>query len=181
MASMSTAKPAFPWNYCPECGAALHPAHDGQSERPHCAACGRFYYSNPIPAACCFVARGDELLFVRRAIEPCKGLWSLPGGFVELDEAPEHAAVRELQEETGLTGRRLRLMGTVAQASRFGAVLVLAYAVDAWDGTIVPGTDASEAAFFSRDARPPLAFQAHRELVARYDALLGEGHPLLPL
>ena len=120
---MSTAKAPFPWNFCPDCGAALHPADDGQSERPHCASCNRFYYSNPVPAACCILSRGNEILFVKRAVEPCKGLWSLPGGFVEIGETPEHAAVRELHEETNLNAIRLRLMGTTAQGSRFGAVL----------------------------------------------------------
>ncbi len=91
----------FHWNYCGACGAALYPAHDGQSERPYCVDCHRFYYRNPIPAACCFVRRGaDELLFAQRAVQPCYGEWSLPGGFVELDETTEEAALRQLLEET---------------------------------------------------------------------------------
>lgn len=171
----------FAWNHCPVCGAELGPAHDGQSDRPHCARCDRFYYSNPTPAACCVVTRGSDVLFVQRAVEPCKGMWSLPGGFVELYESPEEAARRELEEETGLRAVRMHLLGTNAQKSRFGAVLVIAYAVDAWEGDIVAGSDAMAAGFFATAERPPLAFQAHRDLVDRFDALGAAGHPLLPV
>lgn len=169
------------WNFCPICGAPLEPAHDGQSDRPHCSACNRFYYSNPTPAACCLVTRGSEILFVQRAVEPCRGMWSLPGGFVELYESPEEAARRELEEETGLRAQRLHLLGTNAQKSRFGAVLVIAYTVDEWEGDLVAGSDAMDAGFYAADVRPALAFQAHRDFLARYDALGEAGHPLLPL
>ena len=103
------------------------------------------------------------------------------GGFVEMGESPEEAALRELEEETGLRGLRLRLLGTNAQQSRFGAVLVVAYAVDAWEGDIAAGSDAMDAGFFHVAERPPLAFQAHRDLIARFDSLGAAGHPLLPL
>lgn len=164
---------AFAWNYCPICGAPLSLCHDGQSERPCCPTCRRFYYSNPVPAACCFVRRhGDELLFVQRAVEPCLGLWTLPGGFVELGETTEEAALRELEEETGLIGRGVRLIGTNTQPSRLsGAVVVMAYLVEEWEGDPAPATDAMALGFFPRDRRPPIAFQAHRELLALYDAL----------
>lgn len=169
------------WNHCPICGSALSPAYDGQSERPHCAACNRFYYSNPVPAACCIVSRGGHMLFVQRAVDPCKGMWSLPGGFVEVGESPEEAALRELTEETGLHGLHVRLLGTSAQTSRIGTILVIAYAVDAWEGELIAGSDAMDAGFFTVAERPPLAFQAHRDLIARFEMLDAEGHPLLPL
>lgn len=162
----------FAWNFCPICGAKLEPRDDGQSERPSCAACRRFYYLNPIPAACCLVRRGGELLFVQRAVEPCKGLWSLPGGFVEVGETTEEAALRELEEETGLRGSGAHLIGASTKQSRHtGAVTVLAYLITHWEGALTPATDASEAGFFARDRRPPLAFEAHRELLGIFDAL----------
>ena len=78
----------FEWNHCAICGLALVEADDGQSLRPHCKPCNRFFYSNPVPAACCFLTNeAGELLLVQRSIEPRKGLWTLPGGFVEVGPA----------------------------------------------------------------------------------------------
>jgi ADP-ribose pyrophosphatase YjhB (NUDIX family) len=167
------AEPApLAWNYCPICGDKLLAKHDGESSRPHCLRCCRFFYSNPVPAACCFVTRGDSLLLAKRAVEPCKGGWTLPGGFVELGETTEEAALRELLEETGLTGRGVRLIGANTQQSRLsGAVTVLGYVVESWEGEIRPGSDAAELAFFPKTERPQLAFEAHRELLALFDSL----------
>ncbi|HPJ99494.1 MAG TPA: NUDIX hydrolase [Candidatus Hydrogenedentes bacterium] len=160
------------WNFCPTCGAALTLANDGERPRPHCRACGRFFYSNPVPAACCLVARGDTLLLARRAVEPCIGEWALPGGFVELGETTEEAALRELEEETGLRGARPRLIGASTQPSRLnGAVVVMGYVIEDWEGEPSARSDVLEAKFFAPGERPPLAFLAHQALVAIYDAL----------
>ncbi|MGI6459390.1 MAG: NUDIX domain-containing protein [Candidatus Hydrogenedentales bacterium] len=160
------------WNFCPTCGAALTLANDGERPRPHCRACARFFYSNPVPAACCLVAHGDALLLARRAVEPCIGEWALPGGFVELGETTEEAALRELEEETGLRGARARLIGASTQPSRLnGAVVVMGYVIEDWEGEPVARSDVLEAKFFAPGERPPLAFLAHQALVAIYDAL----------
>ncbi len=162
---------AFAWNFCPICGGTLTPEDDGQGIRPHCQGCHRFYYDNPVPAACCFVSRGPELLFTRRAVEPCYGEWAFPGGFVELGETTEEAAARELLEETGLVAKGTRLIGTNTQPSKLsGSVVVLGYAVDDWEGEPVAASDALELAFFTEETRPRLAFEAHRELLALFDA-----------
>lgn len=150
----------------------LAPLNDGESQRPFCRKCNRFYYFNPVPATCCFVRKDDTLLLVQRAVEPCRGQWTLPGGFVELGETTEEGAVRELYEETGLVGQGLRLIGASTQSSRqSGAVTILGYLVEAWEGVPEPRSDALAAAFFSKKERPPLAFQAHRDLLAVFDAL----------
>lgn len=160
----------FAWNFCPICGDALVPRNDGESDRPHCQRCRRHYYLNPVPAACCLVTRGDALLFVQRAVEPCLGQWTFPGGFVEVGETTEEAALRELREETGLAGRDPRLIGASTQPSRLsGAVTVLGYVVRDWNGTPRAMSDAMDAKFFARAERPPLAFQAHRDLLALFD------------
>lgn len=167
----------FVWNHCGTCGRALVIAHDGQSNQPHCPDCRRFYYRNPVPAACCFVSRGDgELLFARRAVEPCRGGWSLPGGFIELGETPEEAALRELREETNLRATRARLLGVSTRQSPIsGAIMVLGYVVEDWEGEdeMRPDSDALALGFFARGARPELSFSVHRELLALYDRSRG--------
>lgn len=165
----------FAWNYCGTCGSTLIIAHDGQSDRPHCVTCRRFFYHNPVPAACCFVRRGpDELLFAQRAVEPAKGLWTLPGGFVEIGETTEEAALRELLEETGLRAQRAHLIGVATKQSPLsGAVLVLGYLIDEYEGELRPDSDAADLRFYARHERPPVPFSAHRDLLALYDARYG--------
>lgn len=163
----------FQWNYCPICSDKLHEADDGQSMRPHCARCNRFFYTNPVPAACCFLTNEDgQLLLVQRSIEPRKGMWSLPGGFVEIGETTDEAALRELEEETGLTGRGTRLLGACTRASKItGGVIVLGYSVDEWEGEMEAKTDAMALGFYAKEDRPPIAFEVHQELLKIYDAL----------
>lgn len=160
----------FEWNYCAICGAMLALSSDGERPRPYCVHCDRFYYLNPLPAVCAIVMRGDELLLVQRAVEPCRGLWSLPGGFVELGETTEDALIREMREETALEVRALRLVGVSTQHSlHYGGVMVLGYAVEEWSGEPHPDSDALDIRFFAPDGRPPLPFPAHRELLAIFD------------
>lgn len=149
------------------------PSHDGERERPYCAACSRHYYLNPVPACCVFIQdSAGSLLFGKRAVEPCYGQWALPGGFMEIHETGEQCALREMREETGLTGAGARLLGASAARSRDkGAVLVLGYVIEAWQGELVPDSDVSDLKFFSRAERPPVPFTAHRELLDLYDAL----------
>lgn len=163
----------FAWNYCGTCGDQLIVAHDGQSDKPHCPRCRRFYYRNPVPAACCFVRRGpDELLFAQRAVEPARGHWCLPGGFVELGETTEQAALRELLEETGLRAERARLLGVATRQSPLsGAVLVLGYVIEDWEGELTPDSDALDLRFYKKGERPKMPFDAHRELLELYDAM----------
>jgi len=165
----------FAWNFCGICGDALIIAHDGQSEKPHCPKCRRFYYRNPVPAACCFVRRGeDELLFAQRAVHPCYGEWCLPGGFVEIDETTHEAALRELREETSLCASNAKLIGVSTKQSPIsGSIMVLGYVIEEheWEGDLVPDTDAMDLRFYKRHERPPLPFSVHRELIEIYDSL----------
>jgi 8-oxo-dGTP diphosphatase len=166
-------------NFCPTCGGALIIAHDGQSDRPHCAPCNRFFYRNPIPAACCFVRRADGgLLFARRAVQPCFGMWTLPGGFIELNETAEEAALRELHEETQLRGSRVSLIGvSTRQSPMSGAILLVGYLIEDWEGEedMRPATDASELRFFLPHERPEVPFATHRELLKKYDERFPNG------
>ena len=173
----------FAWNHCPICGKGLEDADDGQGIRPYCDACNRFYYSNPAPAACCLVTNEkDELLFVQRSVEPRRGMWTLPGGFVELGETTEEAAIRELEEETGLKGRGVSLVGISTRPSKAsGGIIVIAYEVQEWEGEIVAMTDAMDAAFYPHDKRPAIAFEVHMDLLEIYDTVRQNGHRLPPV
>lgn len=68
-------------------------------ERYVCGRCGHIHYSNPKIVVGSVVARGERILLCRRAIEPRKGLWTLPAGYLEEHESPEEGARREAREE----------------------------------------------------------------------------------
>lgn len=101
-----TAGPARPvrGSHCSACG-ARYP--DGAGWPRHCPACGTVAYRNPLPVAVALLpVRGDAgtgLVVIRRTIEPSLGMLALPGGFVDHGESWQHAVIRELAEETGIT------------------------------------------------------------------------------
>ncbi|MGZ6792254.1 MAG: NUDIX domain-containing protein [Mycobacteriales bacterium] len=148
--------------FCPRCGAALVP--DGRAQR--CTGCGRPHFRDP-KVAVGVVARDPRgrLLMVQRSRNPQRGLWSLPGGFVDADEDPRAAAARECLEETGLVvevGRVLEAYPSTEGSASF----FLAFAARVTGGTLAAGDDAADAGFFEPDALPPLAFESTRAAVS---------------
>lgn len=102
---------------------------------------------------------GGRLLLIRRGHEPGRGLWSLPGGRVEPGETDEQAVVREVCEETGLSVRPGRLIGSVRRNAPGGRVFdIRDYAAAVTGGRLVPGDDADDARWVDRAelARLPL-------------------------
>lgn len=94
--------PLDKFEYCPVCGAKTFVVQNEKAKK--CASCSFVYYFNPSAAVACFIRNSKgEILLVRRAKEPAKGTLDLPGGFVDLNETAEEAALREVKEETGLT------------------------------------------------------------------------------
>ncbi len=135
-----------------------------------------FTYEYPRPALTVditvFSLRANRLsvVLIRRGKEPFAGRWALPGGFVEMDESLEAAALRELQEETGLSDAYLEQLYTYGDPDRDprGRVVSVAYfaLVPSDSLTQITGRDdAAEACWFPVDTLPKLAFD-HNEIVA---------------
>lgn len=105
---------------------------------------------------------GLKVLLIRRGIEPFRGRWALPGGFVHLDESVDAAARRELREEAGLTKaflEQLYTFGDPRRDPRKRVVTVAYYALVALrDESLQAGTDAERAAWFEVTDLPRLAF-----------------------
>lgn len=94
-----------------------------------------------------------RLLLVRRANPPAQGLWSIPGGRVEAGESATDAVVRELVEETGLSGVVEREIGTIEREAPAGGTYVIRdFLVRVVEGGMpIAGDDAAEAAWFTQD------------------------------
>ena len=152
--------------YCPSCGAKLKLKKTDDKKRQVCPACGWVNYENPLPSAAALVRnKKGEILLVKRGVEPGKGEWALPSGFIEIDETPEKACLRELEEETGLKGRIVRLLGVYPQKSNlYKNVLIIGYEVEA-RGTLSPGSDSLRAEFFPPDKIPDIPFFSHRKII----------------
>lgn len=90
-------------NYCADCGGKVTkkiPVKDSVL-RYVCEHCDKIHYQNPTVVAGCIAEWQGKVLLCQRAIEPRIGSWTLPAGFMEIDETIEQAAVRETYEETG--------------------------------------------------------------------------------
>lgn len=140
--------------------------------RPVCPACGYIHFEDPKVAAAVVVEHKGKILLVRRGYGPQEGKWSLPAGFVDGGEDPQAAAARECQEETGLSVRIVGLFDVVfGREHPRGASIVIIYRAEAQAGTLTPGDDAAEAAFFAASELPPLAFRATEQVVRRWAML----------
>ncbi len=136
-----------------------------------------FTYRFPRPAVTvdCIIFRIypdeiTEVLLIKRANEPFKNKWALPGGFINIDEEIEHAAKRELFEETGIihhTLEQLFTIGTVGRDPRHRTISIIYGGLfNSATMKINAGDDAKEAAWFRIDNLPPLAFD-HNNIIRK--------------
>ena len=105
---------------------------------------------NPALAVDAAVKRGDSILLIQRKYPPMQGCWGVPGGFVERDEDPLIAVLRELEEETGMIGENpelLMVMGNPKRDPRKHIVSIV-YEVEVQDGEPQAGDDAADARFW---------------------------------
>lgn len=161
--------------FCHFCGFKLEKKFIEGRTRLFCSSCNEPIYENPVPASCTVVVNKDkEILLVKRSVPPKIGMWCLPGGFMEIGEAPEDTAIRELQEETGLRGKVSDILGVVAHPSDlYGSVSITGFAVESFTGQPFPGDDAQDCKFFSYDEMPEIAFDAHLAFIRTYVARYG--------
>ncbi|MEW6488041.1 MAG: NUDIX domain-containing protein [Thermodesulfobacteriota bacterium] len=162
-------RPTSP-RYCMACGSPLETKKIEGKRRAICAACGFVAYENPLPVAAALVENGKgELLLVRRGRHPMKGMWCLPCGFAEADEQIEEAVLRELSEETGLTGTVDRLLDVATARNYFyGNMVMITFEIRDVEGTASAGDDAAEVRFFPLDRMPALAFPSQERAVRHY-------------
>lgn len=135
-----------------------------------------FTYEYPRPAVTVDAAvfretdPGWQILLIRRGKDPFKGMWALPGGFLDMEETLEEAVARELEEETGLSGiilEQLHTFSAIHRDPRHRTIsTVFIGTVDTVNSVARVGDDADAAHWFGLNELPPLAFD-HAEIVAK--------------
>jgi ADP-ribose pyrophosphatase YjhB (NUDIX family) len=154
-----TQDPSLPIRFCPRCGSdrlewRVPPRDD--RERQVCEGCGYTHYVGPALAA--GVILHDEsgrFCLVRRALPPGRGLWTFPGGFVDVGEEPTAAALRETEEETGHAGAIEGLVGVYSsEGPRGKPVVIVVYRARSTGETGGTCEEVDEVRWFSEDELP---------------------------
>jgi ADP-ribose pyrophosphatase YjhB (NUDIX family) len=141
--------------FCSRCGSELvFGAIPGEDrERLACDNCGHIVYVNPRLVVTTFpITDAGEIVLIRRGIEPGKGAWAQPGGFLEVDETVHEAAIRETREETGLLVQPGEIIGLYTRLE--ASVVTIAFEARIVGGTAAPTPEASEVVAFAPDRIP---------------------------
>lgn len=164
-------------NFCSECGGGIElriPPGDDRN-RFVCRDCDFVHYVNPRVIVGCLPIHGDRVLLCRRAIEPRRGLWTLPAGFMENGETTEQGAARETWEEARarVSDMHLYRVFDVPHISQ----VYLFYRCTVDDGLFGVGPESLESDLFSASEIPwdEIAFPVIRETLDAYLADRGSG------
>jgi ADP-ribose pyrophosphatase YjhB (NUDIX family) len=156
--------------HCRACGGEVRyqtPADDNR-DRATCVVCTTIHYENPLNVVGTLPVWHDRVLLCRRAIEPRRGLWTLPAGFMELGETTAQGAIRETTEEAGA---RVELEGlySLINVVRVGQVHLF-YRARLLGADFAPGTESLEVKLFAEDEVPwdEIAFRTTRMTLQFY-------------
>jgi len=168
-----------PIKHCRQCGTAVQHRmpDDGDTKvRAVCPACHTIHYINPLNVVGTIPVWGDQVLLCKRNIEPRKGKWTLPAGFMELGETTAEGAARETVEEAGAQFEMHALFSLI-NVARVGQVHLF-YRATLLSPEFAPGTETQEALLFDEADIPwdELAFRTVKETLEHFFADRGAGH-----
>ncbi len=156
-------------NYCLRCGSKLERLERFGAVRPTCPNCDWVFFADPKVAAAALIENQGQVLLVRRANDPQRGLWTLPAGFIDAGEDPRAAVERECQEETGFLVEVTDLLDVISgQEHPRGAHILIVYHARIISGQMDPGDDVDQIGFFDRNELPELAFSTTQKILARW-------------
>ncbi|MGI8857408.1 MAG: NUDIX hydrolase [Thermomicrobiales bacterium] len=137
-------------------------------------------YLDPKLATAVIIADARGILLQQRAMEPRRGLWTFPSGYVDRGEQVERAAEREVREELGVAVRLTHLLGVYSEPGN--PVVLVVYTGDVLDDamTTVQEAEISAIGYFRPDDLPPLAFAHDETIIADWQAFVRDGREVLP-
>ncbi len=158
------------FQFCPVCGGRLKASKLKENEpaRLVCSDCDFIFYLDPKLVAGSVVELDGRIVLLRRSIEPQKGKWVVPGGYVDRGEAVEAAALRETEEECGIRTRVKKLLGIYSYPGR--PVVVVVYVTEYVKGDLTARDEALEVRLFRLEEIPwdDLAFPSTTDALRDY-------------
>ena len=139
-------------------------------DRRVCTACDRVHYVDPKLAVGVAAFRDNKILLVRRSMEPGRGRWSVPGGYVDIGQDPRDEAVREVMEEAHVSVEVGGVIDVFRNPPEEGNTIFVLYAARWISGEPQAGDDADDAQFFGLDELPPLTFASTHAAIAEWPA-----------
>jgi ADP-ribose pyrophosphatase YjhB (NUDIX family) len=170
------------FEYCPFCGTGLSPQENGGKQRPACTTCEFVQFINPAPGVVVLIEEEGQVLLGRRSGSYGTGKWGLPMGFIESDEDFLTAAIREVQEETGLDIEIRSILSVVSNflSPRLHSLAIVLLA-QVLGGELRAADDLEEVAWFPLlGPLPEMAFEADAHICERFYKTELEGAPVDP-
>ena len=160
----------YQFEFCPVCGGKLKSQNVKEHEptRLVCRDCEFIFYLDPKLVACAIVEEEGGIVLLRRDIEPQKGKWVMPGGYVDRGEVVEDAALKETEEECGLKIRLKDLLGVYSYPEKLEVVIV--YTAEVLSGDLMVGDETQASRLFKPGEIPwdELAFESTQDALRDY-------------
>jgi 8-oxo-dGTP diphosphatase len=154
--------------FCSVCGSKTETRLVGKQSLSACPECDRIFFRNPKVVVTALIEEEGRVLLVLRDIEPGRGLWGLPGGYVDWDEHPHDAVVRECLEETGAVVEPLTLLPVQHVITGDDGIVILAYRARLIGGDVRARDEVQQVGWFGPGAMPPVAFASHRRILQQW-------------
>ena len=156
------------FRFCPLCGSSMISFTEGGFPREKCGRCGWVHYHNPRPTVSAIIAKDKKILLSHRLADPFKGMWDLPGGFMEERESPEDGMKREIKEELGIEIEILKLIGVFGPTSYpfggqdgYNTDIYYEAKIVSGEPAAMTGSDVMEIDWFNPYKLPPMAFETN--------------------
>ncbi|MBN2032337.1 MAG: NUDIX hydrolase [Deltaproteobacteria bacterium] len=158
------------FRFCPVCGGDLGhlTLKEKEPQRLVCSRCDFVFYLDPKVVACSIVEMDGRIVLLKRDIEPQRGKWVLPGGYVDRGEEVTAAAIRETEEECGLLTHINKLLGVYSYPGQMAVVVV--YIAECLSGNLVAADESQEAGLYCKKDVPweQLAFRSTADALRDY-------------
>ncbi len=154
--------------YCSNCGVRTETRTVGKHTLRVCPDCETIFFRDPKLVVTALIEHDGQVLLVKRDIDPGRGLWGLPGGYVDWNEHPERAMVRECEEETGAQVQPAGILQVQHVVRGDQGIVILAYRARLVGGEIRARDEVQQVGWFRPEVLPPLAFATHRQILQEW-------------